>query len=187
MWHPIKHFRTITEHRNMVMRYCFKVGLYRQGLLHDLSKYGPTEFWRGAKFYQGDRSPNDEERRQTGITLAWIHHKGRNKHHLEYWTDYRLQPDGSVRYEGCPMPIRYIAESFCDRIAASRIYLKDKYTDDAPYQYFTRSKKRVLMHADSMRELERMLEVLKDEGEEAALAYVRKRIKQGGHAPSLYY
>ena len=77
------------------------------------------------------------------------------------------------------MPIRYIAESFCDRIAASRIYLKDKYTDDVPYQYFTRSKSRILMHPDSMRELERMLEVLKDEGEEAALTYVKKRIKQG--------
>ena len=179
MLHPIAHFKTITEHRNLVMRYCFRLGLYKQGLLHDLSKYGPTEFWRGAKYYQGDRSPNDAERRQTGITLAWLHHKGRNKHHLEYWTDYRVQPDGSIRYEGCPMPIRYIAESFCDRIAASRIYLKDKYTDAAPYEYYNRSKTRILIHPDSGKELERMLEVLKDEGEDKAIAYVRQRIKGG--------
>ena len=41
------HFHTITAHKFLVMKYCFKVGLYRQGLLHDLSKYGPTEFLVG--------------------------------------------------------------------------------------------------------------------------------------------
>ena len=81
------HFKTITSHKLLVMKYCFQVGLYRQGLLHDLSKYTPTEFWRGAVYYQGNRSPNDEERRENGCSVAWMHHKGRNKHHYEYWTD----------------------------------------------------------------------------------------------------
>ena len=39
MSHPIKHFITITKHRHLVMKLCFKMGLYKQGLLHDLSKY----------------------------------------------------------------------------------------------------------------------------------------------------
>ena len=42
-----RHLVTITEHKCLVMTHCFKVGLYKQGLLHDLSKYMPSEFWRG--------------------------------------------------------------------------------------------------------------------------------------------
>ena len=127
--HPIAHFKTITEHRHLVCRYCMRLGLIGQGLTHDLSKYSPAEFWRGAKYYQGYRSPNDQERRENGISLAWLHHKGRNRHHFEYWVDYHLTPDHRVSYTGHKMPMRYVAEMFCDRLAACRIYLKDQYTD----------------------------------------------------------
>ena len=85
----IGHFCTITRHKLLVMKHCFRVGLYRQGLLHDLSKYSWTEFKVGCKYYQGDRSPNNAERETTGVSLAWLHHKGRNKHHYEYW----IEPD----------------------------------------------------------------------------------------------
>ena len=79
------HFKTITKHKLMVMKYCFKIGLYRQGMLHDLSKYSWTEFSAGCKYYQGNRSPNNAEREATGLSTAWIHHYGRNKHHFEHW------------------------------------------------------------------------------------------------------
>ena len=114
------HLRTITAHKLRVMKCCFRVGLYRQGLLHDLSKYGPTEFRIGARYYQGDRSPNEIERLETGRSTAWLHHKGRNKHHLEYWIDY--SPTGDHRMCGMEMPVNYVVEMFCDRIAACQIY-----------------------------------------------------------------
>ena len=91
MIHPIKHFLTITKHRHLVMHYCFKCGLYMQGLAHDLSKYGFTEFFRGAKYYLGVKSPHHNERLQKGYSEAWMHHKGRNKHHVEYWVDVNLE------------------------------------------------------------------------------------------------
>ena len=175
---PIAHFRTITEHRSLVCRYCLRLGLVYQGLTHDLSKYSPTEFWRGARYYTGDRSPNDNERKATGRSLAWLHHKGRNRHHFEYWIDYAIEPDGSVRYKGQKMPIRYVAEMFCDRIAASRVYLKEKYTDDAPYRYLMHGLPDNCMHPETFSEIQEMLRVLKDEGEEAAFAYVRRRLKE---------
>ena len=176
--HPIKHFKTITEHRHLVCRYCMRLGLWRQGLTHDLSKYSPIEFWRGAHYYQGTRSPNDAERRETGVSLAWLHHKGRNRHHLEYWVDYVIEPDGQVVFGPNPMPLRYVAEMFCDRIAASQVYLKDKYTDASPYEYFSQSKNRIPIHPQTAEELERMLLVLKNEGEERAFAYVRRRLSE---------
>ena len=54
--HPWKHFCTITRHRWKVRSHCFRVGLYWRGLTHDPSKYSPTEFWTGAKYYQGSSS-----------------------------------------------------------------------------------------------------------------------------------
>ena len=71
-----EHFKTITHHKLLVMDGCFRVGLFKQGLLHDLSKYTPTEFLVGAKYYQGDRSPNNAEREDIGYSSAWLHHKG---------------------------------------------------------------------------------------------------------------
>ena len=47
------HFCTITHHKILVMKHCFRVGLYKQGILHDLSKYMPSEFLIGCKYYQG--------------------------------------------------------------------------------------------------------------------------------------
>ena len=176
--HPIKHFKTITEHRNLVCRYCFRLGLFRQGICHDLSKYAPIEFWRGARYYRGDESPNDAERRDKGVTRAWLHHKGRNLHHFEYWIDWRLEPDGKVTYAGNPMPIRYVAEMFCDRIAASRVYLQEKYTDASAYEYFMRDRPDGWMHPDTVEEIEKMLYILKEEGEEAAFRYVKERLRQ---------
>ena len=175
---PIAHFRTITKHRRLVRRYCFRAGLYLQGICHDLSKYSPVEFWRGARYFQGYRSPNDEERMQKGVSMAWLHHKGRNRHHFEYWIDYCLAPDGSVYFGGCKMPMRYVAEMFCDRIAASRTYLKDKYDDGAPYEYFMRSRDHILIHPETSAEIERMLLILKEQGEDAAFAYVRERLRE---------
>ena len=114
------HFKTITEHKLLVMKYCFKVGLYKQGLLHDLSKYSPEEFWTGVYYYQGNRSPNAAEREVHGFSKAWLHHKGRNKHHFEYWIDFSIKKDDGL--VGHKMPLNYVIEMVMDRIAASRIY-----------------------------------------------------------------
>ena len=86
--HFFDHLRTVNRHRRLVRKYCFRLGLYWQGLTHDLSKYSPTEFFRSVKYYQGYRSPNDQERITNGVSLSWLHHKGRNRHHFEYWIDY---------------------------------------------------------------------------------------------------
>ena len=102
------HFHTITVHKFRVMKNCFRVGLYKQGLLHDLSKYGPEEFIPGVIYYQGTRSPNAAEREEKGFSKAWLHHKGRNKHHYEYWIDFTT--DMSKGLAGHKMPLKYVIE-----------------------------------------------------------------------------
>lgn len=172
---PWQHFKTITKHRWLVMLGCFRVGLYRQGLTHDLSKYAPTEFWMGARYYQGNRSPNAAEREDKGYSEAWMHHKGRNRHHWEYWTDYSM---AQMRYVPVPMPRRYMAEMICDRIAASKIYNGERYTDACPLAYLQRGKMHDHMHPDTQALLARFLTQLRDEGEDAMFASLRQWVRE---------
>jgi len=173
------HFKTITHHKALVAHYCFKAGLYKQGLLHDMSKYSPTEFLVGVKYYDGHRSPNSFEREKLGYSAAWLHHKGRNKHHFEYWIDNR--PDGDRMMTGNKMPVNYVVEMFCDRIAACRVYLGEKYTDSSAYEYYELSHKHYMIHPDTDRLLKRLLIILRDYGEEKAFAYIRARVLRPGY------
>ena len=174
MIHPIKHFKTITHHRHLVMKGCFEVGLYKQGLLHDLSKYNPVEFILGAIYYKGTESPNNLERRKKGHSTAWLHHKGRNKHHFEYWIDYTLAPDHHI--DGNRMPVKYVVEMYVDRVSASKNYQKSKYTDKSALEYYAKGKKRYMMHPDTEKLLVMLLEYLAENGEEATNEYIRCEI-----------
>lgn len=166
----LAHFHTITKHKILVMKECFRVGLYRQGLLHDLSKYSPTEFRVGCKYYQGTRSPNNAEREDKGYSSAWLHHKGRNRHHYEYWMDYSIK---TKRMEPVEMPLKYVKEMFCDRVAASKIYQGKKYTAAHPLQYYTNAKSRIIMHPKTAELLEKLLVMLKEKGEKETFRYIR--------------
>ena len=172
------HFRTVNEHRHLVRKYCFRAGLYRQGLLHDLSKYSPTEFIAGVKYYQGNRSPNDIQRKTEGLSAAWLHHKGRNKHHYEFWTDYLV---GAVpgTTGPVPMPKKYIAEMFCDRTAACHIYGGENFDRRSALNYFEHAKGHMEIHSATQRDLELLLRMSYVYGEAAALKFIRKYYLKG--------
>lgn len=172
-----KHFRVITKHRHRVIAHCFKAGIGWQGLFHDLSKYSPTEFLAGAKYFQGTRSPNEAEREDIGYSMAWMHHKGRNRHHFEYWFDYN--PKTKVN-EPVKMPVKYVIEMFCDRVAASKIYNGKNYTDDKPLEYFMRAKGRRIIHPETGELIESLLRMLAEKGEKATFQYV-KSLKYKGY------
>jgi hypothetical protein len=110
-----------------------------------------------------------------------MHHKGRNKHHFEYWIDYVINEDGSVGFGGNKMPKKYVAEMFCDRVAACKIYKGDEYTDADAHDYLIRAKRWTMMHPDTFAAIEKMLRVLKEEGEDAAFAYVRSWLKDDSY------
>ena len=177
-----KHFCTITHHKNLVMAGCFKIGLYKQGLLHDLSKYSSTEFLVGCKYYQGNMSPNNAERKDKGYSLAWLHHKGRNKHHLEYWIDYGVSNENGKEHRGMvgmKMPVRYVCEMFIDRISASKNYQKEQYTDHSALDYFLKGKDHSLIHPDTEALLWYLLLMLAKRGEKDTFAFVKNEVLKG--------
>lgn len=178
--HFFKHLHTINRHRRLVRKYCFKLGLYWQGLTHDLSKYSPTEFLVGAKFYTGHFSPNKGERDEKGYSESWMHHKGRNRHHYEYWTDYSAKTDNPL--EPMEMPVKYFAESIADRIAASRVYHGANYTDGDSLEYFLTREKPSHMHINTYNELMKVLTMLKDKGEDETFEYLRMKLREAKKA-----
>lgn len=169
------HLKTILKHRHMVMRHCFKAGIFRRGLLHDLSKFSPTEFIPGVLYFQGSRSPNEREREIYGFSKAWMHHKGRNRHHFEYWTDYNIK---TGVLEPVRMPDEYIFEMFCDRVAASKIYKKEKYNDRCPLDYYLRVNQFREIEAVTAAKLEFLLRLLAEKGEDAAFGYIRNYLRK---------
>ncbi len=173
-----KHFCTITHHKVLVAKGCFRVGLYWQGLTHDLSKYSWTEFRVGAKYYQGTRSPNNAEREDIGYSSAWLHHKGRNKHHYEYWIDYNTRGDLPTEdiLVPVPMPDKYIAEMIMDRIAAAKVYAGDNYKDDRPLNYFKQGIYRAPMHKYTRDTLLHYLTMLAEKGEDETFKAIKKNL-----------
>ena len=152
------HLATVCRHRHKVLIHCAKAGILKRGLLHDLSKFSPAEFIPGVKYYQGTRSPNEMEREQNGYSSAWLHHKGRNKHHIEYWIDEEctVQP---------LMPYEYAVECVCDKLAATRIYLGKNYTSDMPLWHWEKYGKNIAANPSTMKFVTEVFYDVRDYGE----------------------
>lgn len=172
----IGHLRTINRHKWLVMKFCFRLGLYRQGLCHDLSKYSWIEFSTGVKFFQGDRSPNGYERERYGFSAAWLHHKGRNRHHWEYWTELTHGKCIPIR-----MPVRYVVEMFCDRVAATMVYEKKQYRCDSALHYFLKNYDFVLIEQGTKDLLEMMLRHLSTHPMAETFSWIRTTVLTEGY------
>lgn len=162
-----RHFLLVSKHRWIVFKLAVKAGIPYRGLVHDLSKFSPTEFYESIKYYNGDKSPLHLCRDDIGYSKAWLHHKGRNKHHFEYWEDMSKQHG---RYGVFP-PYKYIVEAVCDKISAGMTYQKDKWTQKEPYNYWTNieSKAPVEKHPGTLEFMDIVLKKIADEGVDAGL------------------
>ena len=165
-----KHLILVLKHKWYVFRLCCMAGIPWRGLVHDLSKFTPVEFCESVKYFNGHRSPLAICKETEGYSKAWLHHKGRNKHHFEYWTDYHPE---TRQYGPVKMPIRYVKEMFCDRVAASKIYQGDKYTDSHPIEYFLRGKGKRIIHPETSDLLEKLLKMLAEQGEDKTFKYIK--------------
>ena len=156
----ISHLKTICKHKYWVMKFCFKCGYYKRGLLHDLSKFGKTEFVSSAKYYQGNRSPIDAEKEVKGYSLAWQHHKGHNAHHWEYWIDNI----GTYQNTPCKIPYEYVIEMICDWLGASIVYSKEKINCNEPYiapiQYYKKCSNERIFYPQTKELIEYYLNVI---------------------------
>ena len=136
----LAHLHTINKHKVKVTYLCFRCHLYKQGLLHDLSKYSYIELKTGFHYYQGFRSPIDAEKEEKGYSLGWLHHKGRNKHHPEYWVDWALPQKAII------MPYKYAVEMVCDKMAAGIVYNGKDWKKDTQIKYYMKERETSIVH-----------------------------------------
>lgn len=166
------HLRTINYHKLLVTKMCFQVGLYKQGILHDLSKYHPMEFIPGVIYYQGNRSPIAREKEINGLSKGWLHHKGRNPHHFEYWIDYTIGKQGAALV-GMKMSRKYVAEMVIDRICASKNYQKKRYTDRSALEYYMKTRPSMIVHEETDFLARYLMTMLAKKGERYFLHYMK--------------
>ena len=141
----LKHFAKICKHKWWVFYYCCKASIPWRGIKHDMSKFSPTEFWESVRYYQGNRSPIDACKEENGVSKAWLHHKGRNRHHYEYWQD-NFDKGG----EPLQMPYKDAVEMLCDYLGAGRAYMGKNFTYKAEWQWWVRKNQQNLaMHPSS--------------------------------------
>ena len=156
----IEHLKTITKHKYVVGLLCIKCGFVKRGLLHDLSKYGITEFVSSAKHFQGNRSPIDAEKEVRGYSLAWQHHKGHNPHHWEYWIDNV----GTKENTPIEIPYEYVIEMICDWVGAGIVYSKQKPDFNKPYfeplEYYEAHLNERIFHKNTKWFLEHYLKII---------------------------
>ncbi len=156
----IRHLHNVNIHRFYVFILCCKVGIPFQGLVHDLSKYSLSELVASVKYFtDGTKSPLTTDKSINGYSLAWLHHKGHNKHHFEYWYDYNAKIKTPV------IPFKYMKEMICDRIAASKVYYKNNYNDSCSIEYFNSHKNEIRMDERLISYLEDVFTRLSKEGE----------------------
>lgn len=155
------HFKKICIHKYWVGKYCFRMGLYWQGITHDLSKFSPVEFFESVKYYQGTRSPIDACKEVNGYSMGWFHHRGRNPHHYEYWQD-NFDKGG----EPVLMPKKYAVEMLCDYLGAAKAYTGKNFTMESEWNWWLNKKsKGIAMHPNTIKFIDICLESAKDFGE----------------------
>ena len=154
-----KHLNTVLTHKKWVFYYCCKAGIPFRGLVHDLSKFSPTEFGESIKYYTGTHSPIDECKKKNGVSYAWMHHKGRNSHHYEYWQDNFDKGTDHIK-----MPYKCAIEMICDYLGAGRAYQKkNNFTFTSEYNWWQGKKKLVKsMHPQTFYFIDKMFNIMKD-------------------------
>lgn len=163
------HLYTIYTHRKYVRKMCWKMGLFWQGLFHDLSKYSIEEL-KMCKYWTGKGSPHQACREILGYSPSWIHHYHRNKHHYQFWLD----EDEYGKMIPIKMPYKYVIESFCDMVGASKAYNPDNWDPQLVWDYWLdRCKGKRLMHPDSAYLTEKLIWNLYTLGEKEFIDWYR--------------
>lgn len=166
----IKHLGVITRHKWVVFKLCLKVGEPWRGLMHDLSKYSPTEFFESVKYYTGTHSPIVECKKDKGYSNAWLHHRGRNKHHIDYWIDLSSPDQMPI------MPYKYVVEMICDKLAAGIIYMGKEWTKEYELQYWLNERDKTLVNDQIEKLITECLTQVSEVGIDEALT--KKNLKE---------
>ena len=166
----IKHTKLVLKHKWLVFKFCCKIGMPIRGLMHDMSKFSPVEFFESIKYYDGKVTPIEFCKKDKGYSLSWLHHKGRNKHHDSYWVDLSAPQAAPV------IPYKYVIEMLCDKLSASITYNGKDWTNSSEYDYWQIEKTRLILNPKVENFLSAVITEIKDNGIDKVLT--KKHLKE---------
>jgi hypothetical protein len=153
MWQYWSHLKYTIRHKYHVMVACTKEGMILRGILHDLSKFTPSEFTGYANFFfnpdgsrKEDLDANSEEIKRA-FGDAFLHHQTSNAHHWQYWIK---RTNGHTVVN--PMPADIAAEMICDWIGAARANYQNE--PGIPLPWYKQNRSRILLHTDTRNYIE---------------------------------
>lgn len=165
------HIKLVLRHKKYVFIAMKDCGHPIQGMLHDLSKFSLAELIESVKYFQGDRSPIEAAKEEKGYSSAWFHHRGRNKHHSQYWVDISF---GEIR--PCKIPWKYLVEHICDTIGAGKAYMGNKWTNSVPIDYWNSKDSKSYYHNDTRSILEYVYLLIKEYGWEDTAELIKNGV-----------
>lgn len=145
----------VLRHKWHVFLWCCRYGIPIAGIVHDLSKLTPSEWFPYVdKFYGGKwperhygdvRGALGDKYTQPWVDArfdeAWNHHQKRNPHHWQYWI--LLEDSGAVK--PLNMPLRYRKEMLADWRGAS-IAINGK---DNTREWYRANRDKMQLHPDT--------------------------------------
>ena len=154
------YFKSICRHRHYVSHYCFMCHEYKRGIFHDISRFSPTEFTEMAAYYDGKHYTVDMARKHNGYSVAWLHHKGRNDHHYQYWIDNFGEGGRAIR-----MPYHQTVEMLCDYLGEGRLHDGKMFTYARELKFWedkTDPDNDMLIHEDTQKFMDIVIQSLAD-------------------------
>jgi len=154
----LRYFWYVVRHRWFVFLECRKLGIPWLGIIHDWSKFLPSEFFPYARHFYG--SGAKQVRDKTGyykptdtgdkvFDLAWFFHQKRNKHHWQWW----VMPENTSGMKILPMPDRYRKEMFADWKGAGRAQ-----RSPGIHVWYRANKDKLQLHQETREWIEQRLE-----------------------------
>lgn len=131
----LKYLSYVLRHKWYVFLECCKYGLVWRGIVHDLSKFRPREWFAYAEHFYGPNS-HDKDGRYTpmrdktgyykpidtgdaAFDRAWFWHQKVNSHHWQFW--FQIHNTDDIHFGTIlEMPHNDMVEMFCDWHGASR-------------------------------------------------------------------
>ena len=108
---------------------------------------------------------------------------GHNPHHWEYWIDFAN--DGSIIAN--KIPIKYVIEMVCDWIGAGKVYSKEKWTEEEPYNYYLKVRAGRHFHKDTETLLKYYLQTIKNNGLMTFYYYAKDDIRASKQLGQYFY
>lgn len=142
----INYLKYVLIHKYHVMTECFSEGLYWQGIMHDMSKFLPSELIPYVNRFYG----NDIEKKESkeDFDFAWLLHQKRNPHHWQFWILLKDECKTKI----FPMPKKYIEEMICDWIGSGKAQGFKSPKDDKYFEtrnWYNKNKDKMRLHAET--------------------------------------